>query len=32
MANLFLALLDKMGVHTEKLGDSTGQAAHLTDV
>jgi Protein of unknown function (DUF1552) len=32
MTNLFLALLDKMGVHTEKLGDSTGQAAHLADV
>ncbi len=32
MTNLYLAMLDKMGVHTEKLGDSTGQAAHLTDV
>ena len=32
MTNLYLALLEKMGVHTEKLGDSTGQAAHLADV
>jgi hypothetical protein len=32
MTNLYLALLDKMGVHTEKLGDSTGYAEHLTDV
>jgi len=25
-------MLEQMGAHTEKLGDSTGQATHLTDV
>jgi hypothetical protein len=30
MNNLFLTLLDKMGVPTEKLGDSTGPIEHLT--
>ena len=29
MTNLYLAMLEKMGVHTAKLGDSTGQAEHL---
>jgi len=32
MTNLYLALLEKMGVHTETLGDSTGVAGHLTEV
>lgn len=32
MANLFLAMLDKMGVRTESLGDSNGQLQHLTDI
>jgi len=32
MTNLYLSMLDKMGVHTEKLGDSTGEATHLTDL
>jgi hypothetical protein len=32
MTNLYLSMLDKMGVHTEKLGDSTGQTTHLADV
>jgi len=32
MTNLYLAMLDKMGVPTEKLGDSTGQTVHLADV
>jgi hypothetical protein len=32
MTNLFLAMLARMGVATEKLGDSTGEAAHLTDL
>jgi hypothetical protein len=32
MTNLFLALLERMGVETEKLGDSTGVAAHLTEL
>jgi len=32
MTNLYLTMLEKMGAHTEKLGDSTGQATHLTDV
>jgi hypothetical protein len=30
MNNLFLTLLDKMGVPTEKFGDSTGPIEHLT--
>jgi hypothetical protein len=32
MTNLFLTLLDRMGVRTEKLGDSTGQIEHLSEV
>jgi uncharacterized protein DUF1552 len=32
MTNLFLTLLDKMGVPTEKLGDSTGKLAQLSEV
>ncbi len=32
MTNLFLTLLDRMGVPTEKLGDSTGKVQHLADV
>jgi len=32
LANLFLAMLDRMGVETEKLGDSNGTLAHLSDV
>jgi len=32
MTNLFLALLERMGVETGKLGDSTGKAGHLTDL
>jgi hypothetical protein len=27
--NLFLSLLDRMGVHAETLGDSTGKLAQL---
>jgi hypothetical protein len=32
MTNLYLTLLDRMGVQTEQLGDSTGAIDHLTDV
>jgi len=32
MTNLFLTLLDRMGVPSEKIGDSTGQIEHLGDV
>jgi hypothetical protein len=32
MTNLFLSLLERMDVSTEKLGDSTGQLEHLTDL
>jgi hypothetical protein len=32
MTNLFLTLLDKLGVATEKLGDSTGKVAHLSEI
>ena len=30
--NLWLTLLDRMGVQAEKLGDSTGKVEHLTDI
>lgn len=30
--NLWLALLEKMGVPAEKLGDSTGKVEHLTNL
>lgn len=32
MNNLYLTLMDGMGVRTDQLGDSTGALAHLTDV
>jgi hypothetical protein len=32
MTNLFVTLLDRMGVPSEKIGDSTGGIEHLTDV
>ncbi len=32
MNNLFLSMLDRMGVHTEELGDSTGKLEHLSDL
>lgn len=32
MTNLFLTLLDRMGVQQEKIGDSTGQIEHLSGV
>lgn len=32
MNNLYLTLMDVMGVRTESLGDSTGELTHLTDV
>jgi hypothetical protein len=32
MTNLFLTLLDRMGVQSEKIGDSTGRIEHLADV
>jgi hypothetical protein len=32
MTNLYLSMLDKMGVHTEHLGDSTGETTHLSDI
>jgi hypothetical protein len=32
MTNLLLAMLDKAGVRTEKLGDSTGELEHLSDL
>ncbi len=32
MTNLLLTMLDKAGVHTDKLGDSTGTLQHLSDV
>ena len=32
MTNLFLTVLDRMGVQQEQIGDSTGQIEHLTDV
>jgi Protein of unknown function (DUF1552) len=32
MTNLFLTLLDRLGVQPEKLGDSTGMIDHLTEI
>ena len=32
LTNLQLTLLDKLGVVTEKLGDSSGMLTHLSDV
>jgi hypothetical protein len=32
MNNLLLSMLDKAGVRTEKLGDSTGELQHLSDI
>jgi hypothetical protein len=32
MTNLFLTLLDRLGVPAEKVGDSTGRIEQLTDV
>lgn len=32
MNNLYVALLDRVGVYTETLGDSTGKLEHLSDI
>lgn len=32
MNNLFLSMLDRMGAHTEQLGDSTGRLEHLAEL
>jgi hypothetical protein len=32
MTNLYLTLLDRMGVRPESIGDSTGRLEHLTDI
>ena len=32
LTNLYLTLLDRMGVHPETIGDSTGRIEHLADV
>lgn len=32
MTNLYMALLDRAGVHPEKLGDSTGKVEHLSEI
>jgi hypothetical protein len=32
MTNLFLTLLDRLGVHPENIGDSTGRIEHLTEL
>jgi hypothetical protein len=32
MTNLYLTLLDRIGVRPEKIGDSTGKLAHLSDL
>jgi hypothetical protein len=32
MNNLFLTLLDRVGVREDKIGDSTGRIEHLTDL
>jgi hypothetical protein len=32
MTNLYMSMLDRMGVHPESIGDSTGQVAHLSEI
>jgi len=32
MTNLYMTLLDRVGVHPESIGDSTGKVEHLTDL
>jgi hypothetical protein len=32
MTNLYLTMLDGVGVHPEAIGDSTGKLEHLTDL
>jgi hypothetical protein len=32
MTNLFLTMLDKAGVRPEKIGDSTGQIEHISEL
>jgi uncharacterized protein DUF1552 len=32
MTNLYLTLLDRMGIRRDKLGDSSGEVEHLTDI
>jgi len=32
MTNLYLTVLDKVGVRPDTIGDSTGRIEHLTDV
>jgi hypothetical protein len=32
ITNLYMALLDRMGVHPESIGDSNGKLEHLTDL
>jgi hypothetical protein len=32
MTNLYVAMLDHMGVTPEHIGDSTGELQHLTDL
>jgi hypothetical protein len=32
MTNLYVAMLDHMGITPEQIGDSTGELEHLTDL
>jgi len=32
LTNLYVALLDRMGVHPKSIGDSTGEVEHLSDI
>ena len=32
MTNLYMTLLDRMGIEPESIGDSTGQLQHVTDI
>jgi hypothetical protein len=32
MTNLYLSMLDMVGVHPEKIGDSQGKVEHLSDL
>ena len=32
MTNLYMSMLDRMGIHPESIGDSTGKVAHLSEL
>jgi hypothetical protein len=32
MTNLYMSMLDRIGIHPESIGDSTGKVAHLSEL